>query len=358
MQSKFIKESLRNILKPKSKEDIDDAIKPFITLMKKCYNYIKSYPNYFEITSELQDKFVWNDYFYFNFIIKTDFKYDFVIAFEQDETPTGLYITDEYDGIGHPINSLNDLKKFLRRFDYPEYNLKESLGDILKPKSQEEIDRMFPQNIKDLFQKCYEFIAARPKLFEITSKLSFKWDNFGFEFKTTIPLNDGIGFHGGEIGEYSLIYDDNEVSLIFINNGYSTEIKHANDFIYYLSDYTDLNESLSNNLFKPKSKEQLKQAFEEKYPKFAQIFHELFPYEEYELDDKIEVKIAFRENNKNDIEKTFMLSQDTWKILPTITVLDTTYSGQSFGNQTLGGVFRNSRTVSTANDVYEYIKNS
>jgi len=245
--------------------------------------------------------------------------------------------------------------------------INEALSDVLKPKTEDEISRAIPQDKMKFVEDCYELVRSSGK-YDIISDLGFMSGMFGFQFETTSPMTKEESiYHTGEIGEFTLgfIAEENDVYIVFDNGGSDYHLEDLEDLKHYLGmEHEGLVES-TQDIFKPKSKEEIKDLipghrriwnkmqFEKTYPDFVKIFYDLFPDQEYQLDigeGWADARVFFTVTNKGKTGK-FLLSQSHHHKFPQISFLDTSHADDK-----ISGVFYHNRTVQTVKEIRSYIK--
>ncbi|NMC57847.1 MAG: hypothetical protein GYA51_00405 [Candidatus Methanofastidiosa archaeon] len=138
--------------------------------------------------------------------------------------------------------------------------INEALSDVLKPKTTDEITKAIPQDKMKFVEECYELVCSSGK-YDIISDLGFMSGMFGFQFETKFPMTKEQSiYHTGEIGEFTLgfIAEENDVYIIFENAGSDYHLEDIEDLRKYLGmEHEGLVES-TQDIFKPKSKEEIK----------------------------------------------------------------------------------------------------
>jgi len=327
MKAIKVYESLNNILKPKEIEDI--RIDPIAQdLINDCYEIIANYPYRFAITAEPginYDRFErW--YYGFEFMGLDENKDRFTLEFDGEKGAVVSVHNSEY--YADDIKSVDD---FMFQFNLYE-PVTESLEDVLKPKSQEELDVILNPKTKQFIQDAYNTIKWNKKFRIIQAPPGTGWElpspgyfsgegvsGYGFQFETTEPLTkDDITneYHIGEIGEFTLGFFPGNVQLgvyiIFENSGHDMEINNLDELKMYLN----IDETTNESIFQPKSEDDLKAQFEKDNPKFTKIFYEMFPENEYNLErgeEGVEGSFAFTETDKSGDEHLFLVKQSKYE---------------------------------------------
>lgn len=243
--------------------------------------------------------------------------------------------------------------------------VKEELGDVLRGKSSEELGEVFPPEAQELVDAAYESIAHN-KDFRIITDLGYfsagMETGYGFQFEGVYPIEDEdqnptLSYHIGEYPEYTLGYFpvDEEIEIIFENNGFSRIIKSLEDFYQFIGLEEDQFEQPQGvfedlkDIIKPKSEEYLRAHFEKEHPEFVKIFKGLFPNEQYTLQpdsEGIEANFMFTEG-----DHMFIVSQNKFHKYPNIFYLDREAGGEQFA-----GMFKDQQPVKSVKDVREYVR--
>lgn len=374
MKAKLIKESTENVLVPKSVENIGkDIIKEFeINLgndRQSIIDYVKKYVQN-KFNNEL-DAFIYkiSDNF-FKSILSPKEQIDLFKYFIDGYDIVYYVIPTEYDQISDNIPLI--LKPFGWKEFYSDSNgeedefifikpamVKESVENILVPKTKENIIHSIDKEKISLMNDCYDIISQYSDRFIISIDLGINFDirnhkyYYGFNFEK-YPIKDNLD-------EYTIKYID-VIDGILLQRDYinsygeydvsELEISDLTDLLFYFGIYEPITESVQNVL-KPKSDEELEFEFKKKYPVFSDIVNKLFPGTKLNLstsEDNVEAHIAFTSTDRFGDEHTFLLKQDRYKDLPTISHLDKSSAGHGFS-----GAFVNNQSVTTPEDVERYV---
>ncbi len=237
--------------------------------------------------------------------------------------------------------------------------IKESVADLLQPKSETEIQSIIPSKIIDFVDECYSLITMNPQKFEIVSNIGFIGNGYAFQFETKYPLEQGdivSEYHVGEIGEFTLGYfpEFDGVFIIFENNGSDYQIETIEELQQYLNIVeNEMNESITD-IFVPKSEEFLRNKFNEDHPIFAKLAKDMFPNDKYTLnpgEDGLDAHFAFNVKDKEGKEHTFLISQNRYIPYPQISYLNRSRAGVGYS-----GIFTNPKRVETPEQVKKYVE--
>lgn len=354
-------ENITDILKPKSYDEIDKDFENIKKLIDKAFILISNSNNYRVISRVGFSKDELYSYYGFRFrskkiidIHRHEGEYaNYIFGFFPDLG--GIYLIFENNGFDKKINDLKDFRISL------DLKINESdISNIFKAKSKSEIIENIPKEKKEIIEDCYEIISQFPERFIITKDIDVYTENwgrifYGFEFERHRPYNYkdlDVNYIKRTANRYRLEISEKEVVLWTFNEegGYDKLIENPYDFMISMNLYNPIKESKDiKNIFKPKSKKELKIEFEKKYPIFIEILEGLFPNEDYNLNiekEGFQASFAFR---NNDI--MFLVSQGKFFNFPTISYLDNSKKSHGFG-----GVFRQSKSIHNINDVFDYIE--
>lgn len=228
-----------------------------------------------------------------------------------------------------------------------------NLSSIFKSKSEKDIVKNISKENLNLLKQCFELIKKNPEIFTIITDLGLNTKSIGH-----VPYYYGFSFIQNDFynNTYAIIYDhdENEIYLytykgILIDD--AEEIKNIKDllFMFSLSDKMILKE---NSIFKPKSQEELKQAFNLKYPLFSNIVKKYFKGNyALNINENLDAYIGFSKKDKNGNEYYFLLKQDSFRTMPTISVLDQSKAGDGYG-----GFFADTQSIISYEHFENYIK--
>lgn len=224
----------------------------------------------------------------------------------------------------------------------------ETLSDVLKPKSTEEIDSVIG-GVKELLDDCYELIETNDD-FLLTSDIGVQKSKFGFRtfygftFESRHSDNKFSVETNGDYLDLIIHYGTDEFDYT------QKEIRNLGDFIFRLNIYDQINdedfvyEDL-NTIFKGKTYDELKPEFEKKFPYFTNIFRVMFPGKEFNIGMTNDPYFGFKEG-----EITFLVTQNEHMKFPAISHLEPRESGDGFG-----GFFKGQRTVRSKEEVMRYV---
>lgn len=212
MRAKFIKESVLNILQPKPEEEIEKSLSPHIKkLINEAYDIIQN-NSFFEIVTPL-------GFFSLEGVPGYGFQFETRIAITDEEIirkwtkqsgeisgipwfPTnreiaeftfgyfpeekGIYLIFENSGLDIIIYNLEEFKMYIDMYDMSEFMpesleniVNESITDILKPKSEEELKSQFEKDhpvFVEIFKNIFpnEEYTLQPEEEGIEANFMFK----------------------------------------------------------------------------------------------------------------------------------------------------------------------------------------
>jgi len=360
-----IKESLSDILKPKSEKQIKDNflklygfnLKNEMNLVESAFKVIQSSSNYI-ITSKLG---FYYEIYGFQFESTEPIKEkgfhqgeigEYVFGFEPQNKENDEFILI-FENSGSDNDQIKNIVDFIRVLEVKS-KLEES--SIFKPKSKNELMSFIPHKVHIFLNDLYKLVQDRyNKECKITSGMEFFPSNgYGFKFKTIKNIYIRFGLSGvKQQGRFTVAFSPNKNKTLVTleNNDTSIELDNIKNLLDFLS--FSINESI-HDILKPKSEEEIRKSYENEYRVFAEIFYAMFPNSKFNLDingDSINASFAFKETDKNEKEFTFLISQNPYSNFPAISYLDKSYS-----NDKIGGVFKNHQRINNVDNVYQYIK--
>jgi len=233
MKAKFINENISDILKPKSKEEIEKHFpKEIHDLISLCYETIEKNKT-FEIITELGINKGLFGFLYFGFeFINVKNNNLFTLLYNEEENSVLLrrhYTTDENESDSYDIN-INNLMDFIFYFNlYDTVTESKSINNILRPKSEEEINSIISSELMNTVNNYCYLITSNNDQYIITDFPKFSGEGYYFCFKS---LNRK---YYGDLEYYSLgcfsFSNFNEISLIFENSGVDIQIHDTNELI-------------------------------------------------------------------------------------------------------------------------------
>jgi len=236
--------------------------------------------------------------------------------------------------------------------------INESILDILVPKTKEEIEKNIPKEYLDLIKLCYDAILQSNK-YAITRELGLNRAENGFNYYgfTFMNLKNKKIYYIVEYNNEDDEYLERGILLTKYDDGYTqTIIKSPIEFMFMLDLFKRIHESV-DDIFKPKSKEEVEKAFENMHPDFVKLA-KIFVNGEYEVEIKGEnpprVESSFAFSIKDDQkEYIFLVNQSPYfkEQPPTISYLNKRLASHGFG-----GAFVISQPVRTEEHVNNYIK--
>jgi hypothetical protein len=171
--------------------------------------------------------------------------------------------------------------------------VRESITDILRGKSSEELNTIMPQDAKEFIEAAYVTIEQNKKFIVISPLGYFSEDaGYGFQFEGTEPLDPNENrYHGGEIPEYTLGYfpEFEGIYVSFDNSGHDYHVESMEDlerFIGLNDDHMEQPQGVFEDVgsvFKPKSYNQLRNLAQKEFPEYVEIFDEFFPGEKMHI---------------------------------------------------------------------------
>jgi hypothetical protein len=234
--------------------------------------------------------------------------------------------------------------------------MKTPIYKMLKPKSKLDVEKNIPQKELELMYDCYEMISLYDDRFTIIDEIGINFERFNHQDSS---YYFGFNFFDNYSNKtFYVEYNNNKLINVYVsaNNNfeYEIDINNLSDFMFYFKLYEPLKENVLT-LFKPKSHEELKNAFEKQHPEFALIVNELFPGEDYNITAYFDAHIGFSVKDDENNKYHFIIQQMHYEGYkwPTISVLD-----QSKRTEGIGGFFINSKAVKTPKDVEKYINNN
>jgi len=340
MKATKIYEVLADILRGKTEDQIQIP-EDKKELIKDCYDLTLHYPDIFGVTEDLgiNCKFGYC-YYGFEFILLND-QIRCTLQFDGDKDVVINFIDSE-----NYVNDIHSLDDFMFEFNLYD-QITEDFGNVLKPKTKEQLDLALPENARNLIDEAYDTIRHNKK-YDITLDPGYYHGMYGFQFETKETISSGE-YHRGEIGEYTLGYfpDFEGVFIVWENNGTDFRLDNIEELYTYLElDENDFEQPQGvfedvSDILKPKAEEDLKAHFEKENPKFVKIFNEMFPGHDYNFEkgeEGLEGSFSFSKTDDEGNSHMFMVNQNRYeKDNPVISYLDTSKAGHGIGGVFTGG---------------------
>lgn len=225
MKAKFINENISDVLKPKSKIELDLALKEVKNQIQEYYNII-SKSNKYIITNNLGYHTNGESFYGFQFetteplIDGENFHKgeigEFTLGFFDDDNV--ISIVFENSGYDMTINYKEDLIQFLG------LHVDESIANILKPKSKEELRNQFIQDYPEFVQIYNDIFPNSPNEYNIDPGTEGLDGSFGItvkdnEGKTYVFLvKQSYFLKAPQISFLDTSKADNTFGGVFVNN--------------------------------------------------------------------------------------------------------------------------------------------
>jgi hypothetical protein len=222
-----IQESLTDIFKPKSEEEILSVLPPkFVNIYKEA---LKKYKLFKAETGP--HPYIWYT-FHLAFVIKlNDFEFDIRCGF-RGVTNVHVFLHSQYLG-KFELENFEDLEKVINRY-VPE-TIKESVKNVFKSKSQKEVEESFPKEFIDLYNKTKEKYTLQSAANKVRG---YKWNDITvypnsikFELKPLVSSNNYLY-------EFSVVWFNDEELLRL--NIWRPRLGYVGDHQYYIESFEDL----------------------------------------------------------------------------------------------------------------------